>query len=701
MNSKFRFIIIALLGFILSCAQVKKDTLSAEDHAYTNALINEKSPYLIQHAHNPVNWHPWGDEAIKKAKEEGKMLIISVGYSACHWCHVMEHESFEDTAVANLMNKHFVSIKVDREERPDVDQVYMNAAQLINGSGGWPLNAIALSNGKPFYAGTYYPKEDWMKLLNYFVSMKESNPDKIIEQAENITHGIDLTDNTKLISTMQKFSIENLNRSVSELQPTIDYSKGGRKRAPKFPMPSFWEALLEYNDVADNEESLEAVNATLESMANGGIYDHVGGGFARYSTDVDWKVPHFEKMLYDNAQLVSLYTHAWQVTKNPMYKEVVYETLSFVERELTDPNGGFYSSLDADSDGEEGKFYVWKKKEIDGILGENAKIFNEFYNVKSVGNWEHGNNILYKTTSKTSFAEENNMSVSELTDILNKANNKLLDHRDSRIRPGLDDKVLTSWNALMLKGYIQAYRAFGEEHFLDVALKNAAFLEKNTINKQFELSRNYKDGKAGIHAFLDDYAFLSSAYIELYQATFDEEWLNKAHSITQYAEKHFFDIESKMFFYTNDQYSNLIVRKKEVADNVIPASNSEMARNLFVLGHYFYNEKFISTAKQMLNNVLMDVHENPYYYSNWMRLELMMINDPFEVAIVGSQSKKIRAEIDKNYLPHVLFLGGKKEGHLKLLQGKNISGQTTIFVCKNKTCNLPVTKIEDVLPQLK
>ena len=695
--------LLTLIVLLSSCAQTKGDPFEEEkeNHAYTNELINESSPYLLQHAHNPVNWYPWGDEALQKAKDENKMLIISVGYSACHWCHVMEHESFEDTVVAKLMNDHFISIKVDREERPDVDQVYMNAAQLISGRGGWPLNAIALSDGRPFYAGTYYPKSDWMKLLQYFVSMRETDSASINNQAEQITQGIENSELVVLNPIPSKFDVESMDTGFDKMKSTLDLQKGGRNGAPKFPMPSFWEYLLEYNHVSGNTEALNAVNTTLQSMANGGIYDHVGGGFARYSTDENWHVPHFEKMLYDNAQLVSLYTHAWQKTKNPLYKEVVEETLEYIEREMTSEEGGFYSSLDADSEGVEGKFYVWKKADIIEVLGDDGDLFCDFYNIHLLGNWEHGNNIPFRNRSLEEYVKKHKLDLKETRSKIVQAKKKLLTKRAEHIRPGLDDKILTSWNALMLKGYIEAYRAFGDEEHLKTALQNAEFLFNNAVDSKNAVNRNYKDGKSSIHGFLDDYAFLISASIELYQATFDEKWLYKARDLTSYSMDHFFDSNSGMFFYTDDLNSNLITRKMEVADNVIPASNSEMAKNLLFLGHYFYNNDYLNKAEQMVQNVHQASHKNPYYYSNWNSVELNLISTPFEVAIVGKDYKAIRAQLDQKYLPNVLFLGGKKEGSLELLESKLIPGQTTIFVCKDKTCNMPVTTVEKVWKQLE
>lgn len=684
-----------------SCAQNdKSQTEQNMLHQYTNELIHESSPYLLQHAHNPVNWYPWGEKALQKAKAEDKMLIISIGYAACHWCHVMEQESFEDTTVARLMNDNFVCIKVDREERPDVDQIYMYAAILIHGSGGWPLNVLALPDGKPFYAGTYFPKNDWIKILNYFIEIKKTRPHDLKIQAEQITHHIHAIENVPLLGNVPLSSLNDLNSVFNVMLSAIDLKKGGTYGAPKFPMPSIWEYLLHYHFLSKNTEALNAVNITLENLAFGGIYDHLGGGFARYSTDAHWHVPHFEKMLYDNAQLVSLYAHAYQLTKKLLYKKVVYETLGFIEREMTSPENGFYSSLDADSEGEEGKFYVWTKKEIDSALGNNAPLFNDYYNVTNEGNWESGKNILFRKITDEDFARKHNLTLSQCLDIIDSCKVVLLKIRAKRIRPAIDDKIITSWNALMLTGYAKAYRVFGEEKFLKAAIANANFLLKHAIRPDNSMTRIYKNGKSSVHAFLDDYAFSISAFIELYQSTFDENWLFIAKNLTDYAITHYFDSQSGMFYYTHNQHSELISRKMEISDNVIPSSNSEMAKNLFLLGHYFPQENYLSISKQMLVNVQNNAHQNMFYYANWGRLELNFVSSFYEVAIVGHDLIHKRKELDHYYLPNIVLLGSKKESSLELLENKYVNGQTTIYVCSNGACQLPVFNVQDAIKQI-
>jgi len=672
-----------------------------DEHEFTNKLVHESSPYLLQHAHNPVHWYPWGEEALKKARDEHKMLIISIGYAACHWCHVMEHESFEDTAVAYLMNTYFVAIKVDREERPDVDQVYMDAAYLINGSGGWPLNALALPDGKPFFAGTYFPKADWVKVLRYFVDLHAKNPALLNDEAEKITQGIHAIENIVPNIDPSILSLNDLNEIFTRWKPNIDFDKGSGFRAPKFPMPSNWEYLLHYYHLSKNRDALKAVTATLDNIALGGIYDQVGGGFARYSTDANWLVPHFEKMLYDNAQLVSLYAHAFQATKNQLYKNVVYETLGFIARELTAQEGGFYSSLDADSEGEEGKFYVWTKKDFEKVVGEHAELLNDYYSITETGNWEHGKNILHRKQTDVEFANNHTINVVALQTLITNQKEVVLRSRNNRIRPALDDKIITAWNALMLKGYAEAYRAFGEERFLDAALKNAKFLCDHAISTAHEITRNYKNGKATIPALLDDYAFTISAFIALYQATFDEQWLYKAKELTDYTILHFHDTVSGMFYYTHNQHANLIARKMEIADNVIPSSNSAMASNLLALGLYFDVPLYAQLAKQMVLNVQHEMRQNMPYYANWGITATHFIQEPFEVAVMGDNFHEIRQSIDAHYLPNLLLLGGKTEGSLTLLANKLIRNQTTIYVCRNKVCQLPVQDVEEALKQLE
>ncbi|MDG2247439.1 MAG: thioredoxin domain-containing protein [Flavobacteriales bacterium] len=667
------------------------------EHEHTNALINETSPYLLQHAHNPVKWYPWGEEALAKAQEEDKLILISVGYSACHWCHVMEHETFEDSAAAAFMNEHFISIKVDREERPDIDQIYMNAVQLMTQRGGWPLNCFALPDGRPVYGGTYFPKEKWLEVMQMLVDLRKNNPEQMITYAEQLTKGIQESELITPASSDALIDQELLHTLVDEWKPYLDYKEGGPNRSPKFPMPNNLEFLLHYGSQHNDEKLRDYVKTTLDKMAQGGIYDQIGGGFARYSTDGLWKVPHFEKMLYDNAQLVSLYCDGYRAFGEADYKVVVEQSLSFIERELTNENNLYYSALDADSEGEEGKFYIWTKEELELLLKDDFAFAKEYYNVNSKGKWEGDHYILLRRSSKTTFSEKNELTIEEIDQQITRINNTLMAARDERIRPGLDDKSLTSWNALMIKAYTDAFRCFGEKDWLNKATASAEALETHLLQKDGSLLHSFKDGTAKINGYLEDYCFAIEAYINLYQATFDERYLHTANNLASYAVDHFYDEERGMFWFTSDLDPELIARKQEVEDNVIPASNSSMAKGLFQLGTLFEIVEYKNISERMLLNV----SSNWKYgqgYSNWGRLMLWKTDRYFEVAITGEDANELRAELDRIYLPDVLFMGGEK-GDLPLLDGKFI-GTSTIFVCENKSCQLPTESATDALSQM-
>jgi uncharacterized protein YyaL (SSP411 family) len=700
---KLRYAISILTAacFILACgAQHKSDhnmNHGQSQKGRANQLIHETSPYLLQHAYNPVDWYAWNDKALRKASEEDKLMIISVGYAACHWCHVMEHESFEDSVVAVKMNANYISIKVDREERPDIDQIYMNAAYMVAGRGGWPLNAIALPDGRPVYAGTYFPRERWIEVLDYFSNLYNTDRARLEEQAVKITEGIRSMDALPFNPAPPSFTMDMLDAMWKTWESKIDFREGGRQGAPKFMMPNNWDYLLRYYDLSGNARVLEAIETTLEKMAFGGLYDHVGGGFARYSTDAAWKVPHFEKMLYDNGQLVSIYAHAYQLTKNPFYEQVVRETLDYVKREMTNESGGFYSSLDADSEGVEGKFYIWTAEELKTVLGADYDLVADYYNIREEGNWEHGQNILFRTEQEEYYTNKYDIKSEALENKLAEARTQLLAEREKRIRPGLDDKILTSWNALMLKGYIDAYRAFGRQEYLESALQNAQFIRRACLRQDGGLNRNYKNGVSTINGFLDDYSLTTEAFIALYQVTFDETWLELAVQLSEYAIQHFFDDSSKMFFYTSDEDPALISRTKELADNVISSSNSSMARALYYLGMYYYKDEYLELSARMLNNVKDEVLKNGPFYANWAVLMTHFVKEPWEIAISGPDLHLIRKELDRHYLPHVLLLGSSQESGLQLLENKFIEGQTTIYVCRDKACRLPVTAVEEAL----
>lgn len=670
------------------------------EHAFTNQLIHTSSPYLLQHAHNPVNWYPWGEEALEKAKKEDKLLIISIGYAACHWCHVMEHESFEDTSVARLMNDNFVSIKIDREERPDIDQIYMDAAMLINQRGGWPLNAIALPDGRPIFAGTYYPTGEWKRVLNFFKDVRDKQPEEVEKNAESISRGISRMNFAELAPRPSSYTTSQTTSLYNSLISQIDTKRGGLNNRMKFPMPIVWQYLLEHHYYSGDQEALSAVTTTLKEMLDGGIYDQLGGGFARYSTDPNWKVPHFEKMMYDNGQLVSLYAKAYQMTKNPSFKTAVKEITEWVAREMTHKNGGFYSSLDADSDGEEGKFYVWEENEIDSLLGDKSELFKSYYNISGRGNWE-GKNILLKKEDLKEVAAKLKIDLPEAQSSIAASKEILLAARDSRIRPGLDDKILTSWNALMLRGYVDAYQALGEQTYLEAALKNASFILEKAKRKDGGLNRNFKDEVSTINGFADDYSLTIEAFIALYQATFDEKWLFEAEALMEYALTHFYDKETGTFFYTSDEDPSLIARSREIQDNVIPSSNSSFGRGLFALGTYLYKGDYLEKAEQILAQALPQMKGAGPYFANYGLLLNRFVHTPYEVAMVGDQAASFARSWNEEYHAGVFLLGGKEEGKLELLQHKLVPGATFIYVCQDKVCKLPVEEVDKAMDLIK
>jgi uncharacterized protein YyaL (SSP411 family) len=665
-----------------------------------NRLANSTSPYLLQHAHNPVNWYPWGPEALQKAKDEHKLLLVSIGYSACHWCHVMEHESFEDVQVAAVMNEYFVCIKVDREERPDVDQVYMSAVQLMTGRGGWPLNCICLPDQRPIYGGTYFRKNDWVSLLFNLADFFKNKPAEAEEYARRLTDGITQYETVDTITTPAGYKKENLVTIADNWKKYFDKTKGGLGYAPKFPMPNNWQCLVKYGHLVKDESVAAQVKLTLDEMAFGGIYDHIGGGFARYSVDERWHVPHFEKMLYDNAQLLSLYAEAYTWSGDPLYEKIADEIAAFVLRELTSPEYGFYSALDADSEGKEGKFYVFNKSEIEEILGGDADIFCIYFNITAEGNWpEEETNVLFMKERDEVMTENLGIPANVLREKIESAKQRVFDYRSKRVRPGLDYKILASWNGLMLKSFCDAYRSFGRKAFLEAALKNAAFILENLVSRDGRLKRVAAPGlDINSPAFLDDYANVAEAFIALYEVTFNEQWLLHSKVLTDTAIEHFADEAGGVFYYTAAYDEQLIARKSEILDGVIPSSNSVMARNLKKLGLLFDDAHYEQLAAQLLNNIMPKISRYPSSYSNWIMLLQEEIFGIYEIAITGDDFEGFRQEMEKNYIPNKIMLGGK-EGSLPLLEQKFGPG-TQVFVCKDKTCGLPALTIKDALKQI-
>ncbi|WP_316815556.1 thioredoxin domain-containing protein [Pedobacter nyackensis] len=661
-----------------------------------NSLIKASSPYLLQHAYNPVNWYEWGTEALQKAKDENKLILVSIGYSACHWCHVMERESFENHEVAEVMNQHYVCIKVDREERPDIDQIYMLAIQLMTGSGGWPLNCICLPDQRPIYGGTYFKKTDWINVLLSVADMWKNEPAKATQYADRLTEGIHNAEKIIPNLKVEEYTRTHLTEIIEPWKRYFDMGEGGYNRAPKFPLPNNWQFMLRYSHLMEDDGTHVSALLTLEKMAMGGIYDHIGGGFARYSVDGNWHVPHFEKMLYDNGQLISLYAEAYQYSKSELFKEVAEETITWLEREMTSAEGLFYSALDADSEGVEGKFYVWDKAEFDAVLGDDADLLADYFNITEEGNWEEEQtNILLRKFDAEEYAEVKGLPVMVLLSKIEEAKRKLLGERSKRVRPGLDDKCLTAWNAMAIKGLVESAGIFDHSHYYSVAKKAATFILTNLRTADGGLYRNFKNNKATIPGFLDDYAFFIEALISLYQYDFDERWLSEARGLTDYVLINFEDNASPMLFYTATKGEALIARKHEIMDNVIPASNSVMAQNLHKLGLFYDNDNYILKAEGMLAAVLPQIKTYGSAYSNWAIQLLEAVFGVNEIAITGNDFEKITQTLNKQYIPNKITLGGTKS-ELPLLKDKQ-SIETKIYICRNKVCQLPVTTVDEAL----
>ncbi len=668
---------------------------------HINALINEKSPYLLQHAHNPVNWFAWNDETLKKAQRENKLILVSIGYSACHWCHVMEHESFEDEAVAEIMNEHFICIKVDREERPDIDHVYMSAVQIMTGHGGWPLNCFALPDGRPVYGGTYFPKDPWMKLLLSLADIWKNNREKAIQYADELTKGMSHVERLVLNEEEKEFSSDVLVQGVKKWKQGFDKVKGGPKRSPKFPMPNNWQYLLRYAYFTGDKEVRAHAHLTLRNMAYGGIYDHVGGGFARYSVDEDWKVPHFEKMLYDNAQLISLYSEAYTESADEHYKDVVYETIRFIERELTSEEGLFYSALDADSEGEEGKYYVWEEEELVEVIDpHDLNLFKEVFSVGEEGYWEDGKYILLLTNSTATIALKKRISEKELKEKISTWKEKLLKQRSQRVRPGLDDKILAGWNAMMIKAYCDAFNAFGDKDFYSKAVESAEVFVKVFLKKEGGLHHACKNGEAYINGFLDDYAFTIDALLSVFLISGNEKWYALANELMRFTLNKFLDKNSGMFYFTSADDKQLVIRNAEVQDNVIPSSNSQMARNLYLVYRIDGNPLYREMAETMLNNVKSEVSQYPSGYSNWALLMLSVIYPAHEIVIVGKNVDEIFSSLRMRYIPNAIFAGSNSPSGHPLFKDRFRENETLIYVCRNNTCQLPVQTVSDALKQL-
>ena len=658
---------------------------------YTNRLIHSTSPYLLQHAHNPVDWYEWGNEALTKAADEDKPILLSIGYSSCHWCHVMAHQSFENEDIAHIMNEHFVCIKLDREERPDIDHIYMEAVQAMGQNGGWPLNVFLTPHQKPFFGGTYFPPKNWAQLLIQISKAFKDKREDIEKSANELGSHLNVSELQRFQQAQGTIESSMAERIFAELEKRFDFTWGGIDKAPKFIMPSTWLLLMRYIEMKISKKATDMLHLTLKRIAQGGIYDQLGGGFARYSVDGEWFAPHFEKMLYDNGQLLSLYAEAYQLTQDAEYKTIVYQTVDWLTREMMHPSGAFYSALDADSEGEEGKFYTWTWEELQQALGDDLDTAAEFYQIEETGNWEHGKNILIR--SGASFVD------ATMADRIHAINQKLFHYRARKPRPGLDDKILLSWNAITICGLTDCYRAFGDETFLTLAKKALLFIEQEMMEGG-TLHRSYKNKRSNTTGFLDDYACLIQAYTQLFQVTFDEHMLHQAEKLTNKTIVEFFDTSEGFFHYTAQSAESLIARKKEIFDNVIPSSNSIMARNLYHLGTMLVNDEWKSMAQQMVNKLSHLIESEPVYMSHWGVLTLEMMNELAEVIIVGGEAVQLRQELHRHYIPFSITVGATDTSNLELLKGRAVD-TNTIFVCRNQTCQLPVHTVQEALGQIR
>ena len=677
---------------------------------YTNRLINENSPYLLQHAHNPVDWFAWGDEALQKAKSENKLILVSIGYAACHWCHVMEKESFENETVAKQMNENFINIKIDREERPDLDHIYMDAVQAITGSGGWPLNVFLTPDAKPFYGGTYFPpvkafnRSSWPEVLNALALAWKDRREEITAQAENMVAHLQKANNFAQIiapASNTVFTKENCSQITENILKQADTIWGGFGNAPKFPQTFTIQYLLQYYYYTGHTASLQQALLSIDKMIAGGIYDHAGGGFARYSTDTEWLAPHFEKMLYDNALLINIICDAYQITKHKKYATIIKKTIDFLQRELMDDAGGFYSALDADSEGVEGKFYVWDKKDIVDILGAEAAVFCDFFDVSEKGNWEE-KNILRILKPVEVFAAEKGMPQNELENILDNCFNKLLYERDKRIRPITDDKVLLGWNALLVTALCKAAAALNDDNYKAMAVKTMDFLLQNFKDQGDQFYHTYKKGVAKYPAFLDDYAYVIQACIHLQEITSNTFYLTRAKAIAAYVIENFSDAGSGYFFFTNKMQADVILRKKEVYDGAVPSGNSIMAENLFYLSIVFDIAAWQAIAEKISTSLGIAIVQYPTSFGVWASLLLKNTFGTNELVVTGNDFENLRNQVLLRYLPGKILQSGRCEnGDFPMLKDKNSGKETLIYLCRQYSCKTPVNTIEKLITQLK
>lgn len=662
---------------------------------FTNNLINETSPYLLQHAHNPVDWYPWGETAFERAEAEDKPVLVSIGYSACHWCHVMEHESFEDETTAAIMNEHFINIKVDMEERPDVDQIYMNFVQLTTGRGGWPMNVFLTPDKRPFFGGTYFPPQprhgmaSWPQILASIAEAYRERRDELSTSADQIVNELRRLSVVEPATGALTFDL--LDRAYSSFLRTFDTVNGGFGGAPKFPPPMSLEFLLRYHKRTGEDRALAIVEQTLNKMACGGIYDQLGGGFHRYAVDAIWLVPHFEKMLYDNAQLIRVYLHAFQVTGNDFYKRIAVETLEYLKREMLDESGGFYSTQDADSEGEEGKFFVWTPREIVSILGEQeGKIFCELFDVTPEGNFE-GHNIL-NLVAPIAIAPDSDLAV---------ARHKLFSEREYRTKPGRDEKVLTAWNGLALAAFADAGAVLGDASYLEIARRNAAFI-KSSLQHNGRLLRTWKEGTAKLNGYIEDYTNVADGLIVLFQATGDIEYLIDAKRYADEMITEFWDEENGGFFFTSNDHERLIVRNKDFYDNATPSGNSVAGDVLLRIAKLSGESKYERFGATVLRIAAPQVIRHPQGFGRALSALEFHLGDTKEVVVMGEAGNRLERAVLERYMPDaVVVLSTKVDPDsvsLPLLKDRDmIDGKATGYVCENFICQRPAISVDEFL----
>ena len=672
-----------------------------EAKPHTNALIGELSTYLLQHAHNPVNWFPWAQHHLDQAQEEGKLLLISIGYASCHWCHVMEHECFEDEEVAALMNANYINIKVDREERPDVDQVYMNALQLISGQGGWPLNMIALPDGRPIWGGPYFPKERWMQVLTQISILAKEKPEELIHYADNLEEGLANFEVSEPLK--DALNLEDITTSLDQLVSKKDSQNGGLIGAPKFMMPTLLRFFQQGGILCYNKDALDHFHFSLEQMALGGIFDAVCGGFSRYAVDAEWHIPHFEKMGYDNGQLISLYAQAFREKPLALYQETVDETISFLTTELSSPEGGFYAALDADSLNQndklvEGAFYVWTLKEIEQLFPDEYPLVAAFYSINDDGYWEDGNYVLRRMQTDETFAKMHGLEISDLKIKVIRWNKALLKERNNRTRPRLDDKIICSWNAILSSGLLDAYRSFGDLSYKDLALKNLNFIETNFIDVAGNLKRISKKGVNKIDAFLEDYAAVIKLYIDAYETVFDEHYILQAEKIMNVCLRLFKDKNGPLFYFSSS--SELVVRTKETSDNVIPSSNAVMAENLIRLSNHLVKPELKTHAEAMVLACRSEITSYPRNYSYWLAVGLRLIKPGYEVVAVGPDAKNEIKKLQQLYTVNCSWAAAEVST-LPLFQNRASGGKTKYYLCRNNQCGIPLESQDEVQMKLQ